>query len=102
MLKKVSSRTAKRIKEKMIDTGLVSLPIDAEAIDVIFEWFWNEEISLANAKADGESVDEKYVTEICRAVDELLETEEDQVDLDHLNGILAKQGTSVEKIKSSK
>ena len=89
MLKKANRSTAVLVKEKLIDTKIVSLPIDTETISVVFDWFDEEEISLANAKADGEAIDEKYLEYICIAVDDLLETDVEKVDIEYLNQLIA-------------
>ena len=89
MLKKANRSTAVLVKEKLIDTKIVALPIDTETINVVFDWFDEEEISLANAKADGEAIDEKYLEYICIAVDDLLETDVEKVDIEHLNQLIA-------------
>ena len=89
MLKKANRTTAVLVKEKLVDTKIVSLPIDTETISVVFDWFDEEEISLANAKADGEVIDEKYLEYICIAVDDLLETDVEKVDIEYLNQLIA-------------
>ena len=89
MLKKANRTTAVLVKEKLVDTKIVSLPIDTETISVVFDWFDEEEISLANAKADGEAIDEKYLEYICIAVDDLLETDVEKVDIEYLNQLIA-------------
>ena len=89
MLKKANRSTAVLVKEKLIDTKIVSLPIDTETISVVFDWFDEEEISLANAKADGEAIDERYLEYICIAVDDLLETDVEKVDIEYLNQLIA-------------
>ena len=89
MLKKVNRSTAVLVKEKLVDTKIVTLPIDTATINVVFDWFDEEEISLANAKADGEAIDEKYLEYICIAVDDLLETDVEKVDIEYLNQLIA-------------
>ena len=89
MLKKANRSTAFLIKEKLVDAQIVALPIDTETISVVFDWFDEEEISLANAKADGEVIDEKYLEYICIAVDDLLETDAEKVDIEYLNQLIA-------------
>ena len=69
MLKKANRSTAVLVKEKLVDAQIVDLPIDSKTISVIFDWFDEEEISLANAKADGEAIDESYLEYIFIAVD---------------------------------
>lgn len=71
MLKKVSQETVELIKEKILNAKIVELPITGENVQIIYEWFEDEEISLANAEADGEEVDQAYFDLICRVVDEL-------------------------------
>lgn len=88
MLKKASQQTAKLIKEKLLDTGIVHLPITAKTISIVFDWFDEEEVSLANAEAAGVDVDEKYFNDVCNATSELLETEEEKVDIVHLNSMI--------------
>ncbi len=90
MLKKVSVKTAEFIKEKVIDVGISKFPITNESICDIFDWFEQEEISLANAENDGECVDKIYFDSICKAVDELMETGDIVVDLEHLNDVISK------------
>ena len=89
MLKRTNLSTAVLIKEKLIDTQIIALPINTEKISVVFDWFDAEEISLANAKADGESIDERYLKHICTAVDDLLETDKEKVDIEYLNQLIA-------------
>ena len=89
MLKKANRSTAVLVKEKLVDTKIVTLPIDTATINVVFDWFDEEEISLANAKADGEAIDEKYLEHICIAVDDLLETDVEKVDIEYLNQLIA-------------
>lgn len=89
MLKKANRSTAVLVKEKLIDTKIVALPIDTATINIVFDWFDEEEISLANAKADGEAIDEKYLEYICIAVNDLLETDVEKVDIEHLNQLIA-------------
>ena len=89
MLKKANQSTAVLIKEKLVDTKIVALPIDTATINIVFDWFDEEEISLANAKADGEAIDEKYLEYICIAVDDLLETDVEKVDIEYLNQLIA-------------
>ena len=89
MLKKANRSTAVLVKEKLVDTKIVALPIDTATINVVFDWFDEEEISLANAKADGEAIDEKYLEYICIAVNDLLETDEEKVDIEYLNQLIA-------------
>ena len=89
MLKRANHSTAVLVKAKIVDTGMASLPIDAEALCVAFDWFDAEEISLANAKADGEAIDERYLEHICTAVDDLLETDVEKVDIEYLNQLIA-------------
>lgn len=90
MLKTVSKNTSALIKEKLIDTNIVALPITDETIHIIFDWFDEEEITLANAEADGECIDQNYFDNICLAVDELFENDEEKVDINWLNDYLAK------------
>lgn len=90
MLKRVSLRTAALIKEKIIDEGVVKLPITNETLQAVFDWFDEEEIALANAKADTQPIDEDYFNEICIAVNDLLETSEEKVDVAYLNDLIAK------------
>ena len=89
MLKKANRSTAVLVKEKLVDTKIVPLPIDTATINVVFDWFDEEEISLANAKADGEAIDEKYLEYICIAVNDLLETDVEKVDIEYLNQLIA-------------
>ena len=89
MLKKANRSTAVLVKEKLVDTKIVALPIDTATINIVFDWFDEEEISLANAKADGEAIDEKYLEYICIAVNDLLETDVEKVDIEHLNQLIA-------------
>ena len=89
MLKKANRSTAVLVKEKLVDTKIVALPIDTATINVVFDWFDEEEISLANAKADGEEIDEKYLEYICTAVNDLLETDVEKVDIEYLNQLIA-------------
>lgn len=89
MLKKANHSTAVLIKEKLVDSKIIALPINAENICVVFDWFDTEEISLANAKADGEVIDERYLGLVCTAVDDLLETDEEKVDIEYLNQLIA-------------
>ena len=89
MLKRANRSTAVLVKAKIVDTGMASLPIDVEALRVAFDWFDEEEISLANAKADGEAIDERYLEYICTAVDDLLETDVEKVDIEYLNQLIA-------------
>lgn len=88
MLKKANRSTAVLVKEKLVDTKIVDFPIDTETISVVFDWFDAEEISLANAQADGEAIDERYLEHICTAVDDLLETDEEKVDIEYLNQLI--------------
>ena len=90
MLKKVSIRTAELIKEKIVDTGISRCPITRESLEIIFDWFDQEEISLANAEADENSVDRTYFNDICNAVNELIEANNETVDLEYLNELLCK------------
>ena len=89
MLKKANRSTAVLVKEKLVDAQIVDFPIDTETISVVFDWFDNEEISLSNAKADGEAIDESYLEYICIAVDDLLETDVEKVDIEYLNQLIA-------------
>ena len=89
MLKKANRSTAFLIKEKLVDAQIVALPIDTKTISVVFDWFDEEEVSLANAKADGEAIDERYLEYICIAVDDLLETDVEKVDIEYLNQLIA-------------
>ena len=89
MLKKANRSTAVLVKEKLVDAQIVDLPIDSKTISVVFDWFDEEEISLANAKADGEAIDESYLEYICIAVDDLLETDAEKVDIEYLNQLIA-------------
>ena len=89
MLKKANRSTAVLVKEKLVDAQIVDLPIDSNTISVVFDWFDDEEISLANAKADGEAIDESYLEYICIAVDDLLETDVEKVDIEYLNQLIA-------------
>ena len=67
---------------------MIESPITAESLEIIYEWFEDEEVSLANAEADGETVDREYFNDICKAVDELFSGETESPDLDYLNDIL--------------
>lgn len=90
MLKKVSRKTTALIKKKLIDTNIVALPITDETIQIIFDWFDEEEITLANAEADGKFIAQRYFDSICLAVDELFENDEEKIDIENLNENLAK------------
>ena len=85
VLKKVGDKTAKLIKEKVLPQKSITLPITEENLEMIFNWFEEEEISLANDESDGVSVDRDYFNAICKAVDELLETADEEVDIIDLN-----------------
>ena len=89
MLKKANRSTAVLVKEKLVDAQIVDLPIDSKTISVVFDWFDEEEISLANAKADGEVIDDRYLEYICIAVNDLLETDAEKVDIEYLNQLIA-------------
>ena len=89
MLKKVNRSTAVLVKEKLVDAQIVDFPIDTKTISVVFDWFDEEEISLANAKADGEVIDDRYLEYICIAVNDLLETDAEKVDIEYLNQLIA-------------
>ncbi len=82
MLKKISEKTVELIKEKMNENSLPP-PLTKEKLEVIFEWLDNEEVTLANGKADGEVIDEAYFDAICNAVNEFLKI--DDIDIDDLN-----------------
>lgn len=60
-------------------------PFTEETIQDIFEWFYDEEVALANAEADGQSLDQTYFNDICSAVNDLLCTDDEGPDLDYLN-----------------
>lgn len=89
MLKRINRSTAILIKEKLVDAQIVDLPIDSETISTVFDWFDEEEISLANAKADDEAIDERYLECVCIAVDDLLETDTEKVDIEYLNQLIS-------------
>lgn len=81
-------QTKKRNGEK-VDTNIVALPITDDTLQIVFDWFDEEEITLANAEADGKCIDQNYFNNICLAVNELFENDEEKVDVDHLNDYLA-------------
>ena len=89
MLKRVHLSTAVLIKENLINKGLIYPPFDEAKVEIAFDWFDNEEISLSNAKADGEKIDEGYFENVCIAANDLLATDEEDVDIQYLNQILA-------------
>ena len=88
MLRIISQRTVDIIREKLITPQLIKLPITNDSIDIVYEWFENEEITLANAMADGESIDETYLNNVCAALDELFDDEDSYIDLNDLNNKL--------------
>ena len=85
MLKKISEKTVELIKEKILNAELVKLPITEESLEIIYDWFEEEEVTLANAKAEGEKVAQLYFDDICKAVDELFSGDEMSPDLNYLN-----------------
>ena len=85
MLKIASAKTVALIKEKIINMQIVKLPINCETIQIVYNWFEDEEISLANAEAEGEMVDPVYFQDICKAVDELFCGSGSFPDLEELN-----------------
>ena len=91
MLKVVSQKTVELIREKIINTQLVKLPVNDETIQIIYDWFEDEEICLANAEADGEVVDQTYFRDICLAVNELFIGETEAINIDDLNEKLSCQ-----------
>ena len=90
MSKIVSEGTVQLLKEHVLPNLNLSLPLSSEDIDSIFEYIDSEEISLSNAKADGEEIDNAYFKVICTASNELAETENYTVDLEELNLRLSK------------
>ena len=85
MLKKASKKTVELIKEKILNTKIVELPITAEKLQLVYDWFESEEIALANAEADGEIIDQLYLKDVSKAVDELFNGDGMYPDLDYLN-----------------
>ena len=85
MLKKVNNTTLALIKNRAIPQTNIICPITSNDIDILFDWFEMEEITLSNAKADNEHIDTVYFHAVCVAVNDLLTTDEEAIDLDDLN-----------------
>ena len=83
--KTASPKTIELIKEKIMEGEFPPPPFTEETIQDIFEWFYDEEVALANAEADGQSLDQTYFNDICSAVNDLLCTDDEGPDLDYLN-----------------
>ena len=64
------------VRELAIPQTDTILPITNNNISILFDWFEAEEITLSNAKTDGEQINVSYFDEICTAVNDLLVTNE--------------------------
>ncbi len=69
---KISDKTLDLIINEALDKLGFSLPLTEENRLDILDYFWEKELSLANAKESyNENVDEEYLNEVSNAVSEL-------------------------------
>ena len=88
MLKNVSDSTIALLKGGVLVKLGISVPLSSEDVERLFEYVDEQEVALANAKAEGVAVNADYFKAICIAVDELAENESDSVDIEDLNSRL--------------
>ncbi|MCM1533418.1 MAG: hypothetical protein NC099_02075 [Corallococcus sp.] len=86
---KVADSTVKLITKELLETLLIELPLDESAIDILAEYFENEEISLAQDQDAGIPYDEQYMKDVCRAVDDFYPSGDyETLDVNDLNARL--------------
>ena len=56
----------------------MALPITDDTLQIVFDRFDEEEITLANAEADGKCMDQNDFNNLCLAVNELFENDEEK------------------------
>ncbi len=82
---KQSDRTVELIRKYLSDMGL-NLPLEAEDMDVISDFFENMEVDMANGLSEGVETDRNLLEDISNAYDEVTYVNDDDfIDMSKLN-----------------
>ncbi len=80
---KQSTMTVRLIAEHLSDMGL-SLPLGAEDMDTISDFFEKMEVDMANALSYGEKIDMELLDAVSKAYDEVTYVNDDDfIDMDN-------------------
>jgi hypothetical protein len=87
MLRKVSNSTIELIKGNDILKLLkLSTPLTDEDVDILFDYFEQQEINCVQLKESGKQIDKDYFVKICKAVDDfLIDDDNNNIDISDLN-----------------